>query len=71
MRKTPLVDQKIPMRLNEIDEDYYHFSALDLKGKALSKDAKIKEEYVEVKGQSFYSARRLSRKITMPKSINH
>ena len=71
MGKAQLVDQKIPMILNEIDEGSYYFSAIYLKGKALSEDAKIKEEYVEVKGQFFYSARRPSRKITMPKSINH
>ena len=71
MGKAQLVDQKIPMILNEIGEDFYYFSALELKGKTLSKDAKVKEESVVVRGQCFYPARRSFRKITMLKSINH
>ena len=49
MRKTQLVDQKIPMILNETGEDSYYFSALYLKVKTLSKVAKIKEDSVEVR----------------------
>ena len=71
MGKAQLVDQDIPMILNEIGEDSYYFSDLDLKGKTLSKDIKIREESDEVRAQFFYSVRRLIRKITMPKSINH
>ena len=71
MGKAQLIDQKILMTLNETGEDSYYFFALYLKGKTLSKDAKIKEESVEVATQFFYSARRLFRKITIPKSINH
>ena len=71
MGKAQLVDQDIPMILNEIGEDFYYFSDLDLKGKTLSKDTKIREESDEVRPQFFYSVRRLFRKITMPKSINH
>ena len=71
MGKAQLVDQDIPMILNEIGEDSYYFSDLDLRGKALSKDTKIREESDEVRAQFFYSVRRLFRKITMPKSINH
>ena len=71
MGKAQLVDQDIPMILNEIGEDSYYFSDLDLKGKTLSKDTKIRERSDEVRAQFFYSVRRLIRKITMPKSINH
>ena len=71
MRKAQLVDQDIPMILNEIGEDSYYFSDLDLKGKTLSKDTKIREESDEVRAQFFNSVRNLFRKITMPKSINH
>ena len=46
------------MTLNEIGKNSYYFSALELKGKTLSKDVKIKEESVEVGAQFFYSARR-------------
>ena len=70
MEKAQLVDQKIPMTLNKIDEDTCYFSALYLKGKTLSKDARIKEVSVEVRTK-FFSARRLVRKIKIPKSINH
>ena len=70
MEKAQLVDQKIPMTLNKIDEDTCYFSALYLKGKTLSKDARIKEVSVEVRAK-FFSARRLVRKITIPQSINH
>ena len=54
MRKAQLVDQKIPITLNEIGEDAYYFFGLDLKGKTLRKDAKTKENYVEVRAQFFY-----------------
>ena len=70
MGNPQLIDQKIPMTLNETGEDSYYFSALYQKGKTLSKDAKIKEVSVEVRAK-FFSARRLVRKITIPKSINH
>ena len=71
MGKAQLFDQDIPMILNEIGEDSYYSSDLDLKGKTLSKDTKIREESDEVRAQFFYSVRRPFRKITMPKSINH
>ena len=66
MGKAQLVDQDIPMILNEIGEDSYYFSDLDLKGKKLSKDAKIKKEYIGVRAQFFYSARRPFRKLQCP-----
>ena len=65
-----LIDQKIPITLNETGEDSYHFSALYLKGKTLRKDAKIKEVSVEVRIK-FVSVRRPFRKFTMPKLIRH
>tara|TARA_B100000963_G_scaffold152977_1_gene133244 strand:- start:193 stop:387 length:195 start_codon:yes stop_codon:yes gene_type:complete len=63
MVKAQLVDQKIPMTLNEIGKNSNYFSALELKGKTLSKDAKIKDESVEVRAQFFYSALRPFRKL--------
>ena len=42
MGKAQLIDQKIPMTLNETGEDSYYFSALHLRGQTLSQDAKIK-----------------------------
>ena len=59
------------MTLNEIGQGSFYFFALNPKGKTLSKDTKIKEDSVVAKAQFFYSARRLFRKITIPKSINH
>ena len=70
MEKAQLVDQTSPITLNEIGEDSYYFSALYLKGRTLRKDAKIKEDSVEVR-TNFFSAKRLVRKITIHKSINH
>ena len=66
MVKAQLVDQKTPMTLNEIGKNSYYFSALELKGKTLSKDAKIKEESVGVRAQFFYSARRPFGKLQCP-----
>ena len=60
-----------PKEINEMSKDYYYFSALDLKEKTFNKDVNIKEGYVEVRLQFFYSARRPFRKIAMLKSINH
>ena len=69
MGKAQLIDQKIPMTLNETGEDYY-YSALYLRGQTLSKDAKIKEISVEVRIK-FVSVSRPFKKFTMPKSISH
>ena len=70
MGKAQLIDQIIPMTLNETGEDSYYFSALYLKGKTFSKYAKIKEVSVEVRIK-FVSVNRAFRKLTMPKSISH
>ena len=70
MGKAQLIDQKILMTLNETGEDSYYFFALYLKGKTLSKDAKIKEVSFEVRIK-FVSVSRSFRKFTMPKSISH
>ena len=70
MGKAQLIDQKIPMTLNETDEDSYYFSALYLSGKTLRKDAKIKEVSVEVRAE-FFSVSRPFRKFIMRKSISH
>ena len=70
MGKAQLIDQKIPMILNKTGEHSYYFSALHLKGKTLRKDAKIKEDSVEVRIK-FVSVNRAFRKLTMPKSISH
>tara|TARA_B100000989_G_scaffold213072_1_gene161918 strand:+ start:279 stop:491 length:213 start_codon:yes stop_codon:yes gene_type:complete len=70
MGKAQLIDQKIPMTLNETGKGSYYFSALYLKGKTLSKDAKIKEDSVEVRIK-FFSVNRPFRKFTMLKSISH
>ena len=70
MGKAQLIDQKIPMTLNETGEDSYYFSALYLKGQTLSKDAKIKGISVEERIK-FVSVGRPFRKFTMPKSISH
>ena len=70
MGKAQLIDQKIPMTLNKTGEDSYYFSALCLKGKTFSKDAKIKEDCVEVRIK-FVSVSRPFRKFTMPKSTSH
>ena len=70
MGKAQLIDQKIPMTLNETGEDSYYFSALHLRGQTLSKDAKIKEISVEVRIK-FVSVSRPFKKFTMPKSISH
>ena len=43
MRKAQLIDQKIPMTLNEIGENSYYFSAVHLRRQTWSKDAKIKK----------------------------
>ena len=63
MVKAQLVDQKTPMTLNEIGKNSNYFSALELKEKTLSKDAKIKDESVEVRAQFFYSALRPFREL--------
>ena len=70
MGKAQLIDRKIPMILNETGEDSYYFSALYLKGKTLSKDAKIKEDSVEVRIK-FVSVSLPFGKFTMPKSISN
>ena len=70
MGKAQLIDQKIPMTLNETSEDSYYFSSLYLKGKTLRKDAKITEVSVEVRIK-FVSVNRPFRKFTMRKSISH
>ncbi len=70
MGNPQLIDQKIPMTLNETVEDSYYFSALYLKGKTLSKDAKIKEASVEVR-MKFISVSLPFRDLTMRKSISH
>ena len=70
MGKAQLIDQKIPITLNETGEDCYYFSALYLKGKTLSKDAKVKEVSVEVKIK-FVSVSRPFRKFTMLQSISY
>ena len=51
------------MTLNEIGKNSNYFSALELKEKTLSKDAKIKDESVEVRAQFFYSALRPFREL--------
>ena len=53
MQKAQLVDQKILMALKEIGKNSNYFSPLELKGKTLSKDAKIKDESIEVRSQFF------------------
>ena len=58
------------MTLKATGEDSYYFCTLYLKGKTLSKDAKIKEDSVEVKIK-FVSVSRPFRKFTMPKSSSH
>ncbi len=70
MGKAQLIDQKNPMTLNETGGGSYYFSALYLKGKTLSKDAKIKEDSVEARIK-FFSGNRPFRKFIMPKSISH
>ena len=70
MGKAQLIDQKIPMTLNETGEDSYYFSALYLRGQTLSKDAKIKEISVEVRIK-FVSVSRPLRKFTMTKPIRN
>ena len=70
MGKAQLIDQKIPMTLNDTGEDSYYFSALYLKGKTLSKDTKIKENSVEVRTK-FMLKRPSFRKIKIPKSISY
>lgn len=70
MGKAQLIDQKIPMTLNEKGEDFYYFSALHLRGQTLSKDAKIKEGSVDVRIK-FVSVHRPFRNFTMRKSISH
>ena len=70
MGRAQLIDQKIPMTLNETSGNTYYFSALYLKGKTLSKGVKIKEDSVEVRIK-FVSVSRPFRKFTMPKSISH
>ena len=70
MGKAQLIDQKIPMTLNETGEDSYYFSALYLREQTLSKDVMIKEISVEVRIK-FVSVSRPFRKFTMPKSISY
>ena len=70
MGKAQLIDQKIPMTLNETGEDSYYFSALYLREQTLSKDVMIKEISVEVRIK-FVSVSRPFKKFTMPKSISH
>ena len=70
MGKAQLIDQKIPMTLNETGEDSYYFSAFYLKGKTLSKVANIKEVSVEVRIK-FVSVSRQFRKFAMPKPISY
>ena len=70
MGKAQLIDQKIPMTLNETGEDSYYFSALYLREQTLSKDVMIKEISVEVRIK-FVSVSRPFRIFTMPKSISH
>ena len=70
MGNAQLIDQKIPMTLNETGEDYYYFAALYLKGKTLNKDTKIKENSVEVRIK-FVSVSQPFRKFAMPKSISN
>ena len=65
MGKTQLVDQKIPMTLNEKGKNSNYYSVLELKGKTLSKDAKIRDESVEVRAK-FCSARRPFRELQCP-----
>ena len=62
MQKAQLVDQKILMALKEIGKNSNYFSPLELKGKTLSKDAKIRDESVEVRAK-FCSARRPFREL--------
>ena len=70
MGKAQLIDQKIPMTLNETGEDSYYFSALYLREQTLSKDVMIKEISVEVRIK-FVSVSRPLRKFTMPKPIRN
>ena len=70
MGKAQLIDQKIPMTLNETGEDSYYFSALYLREQTLSKDVMIKEISVEVRIK-FVSVSRPFKKFIMPKSISH
>ena len=65
MEKAQLVDQKIPMILKEIGKNSNYFSPLELKGKTLSKDSKIRDESVEVRAK-FCSARRPFRELQCP-----
>ena len=59
------------MLLYEMVNGAYYFYILDLKDKISNKDAKIKEEPLEVEALFLDSERRSFRKTTMPKSINH
>tara|TARA_B100000963_G_scaffold295153_1_gene265985 strand:- start:563 stop:775 length:213 start_codon:yes stop_codon:yes gene_type:complete len=70
MGKARLIDQKIPMTLNETGEDSYYFPALYLRGQTLRKDAKIKKISVEVRIK-FVSVSRPFKKFIMRKSISH
>jgi len=70
MGKAQLIDQKIPMTLNETGEDSYYFSALYLREQTLSKDVMIKEISVEVRIK-FVSVSRPLRKFTMTKPIRN
>ena len=53
MGKTQLVDQKIPMTLNQKGKNSNYYSPLELKGKTLGKDVEIKDESIEVRSQFF------------------
>ena len=71
MGKPQLVVQINSLPVNEMGKYAYYYSVLDLKDESLINNAKIKEEFVEVRTQFLSSKCRLFRKITMPKSINH
>ena len=71
MGKPQLVVQRNSLPVNEMGIFPYYYSVLDLKDESLINNAKIKEEFVEVRTQFLSSKCRPLRKITMPKSINH
>ena len=71
MGKPQLVVQRNSLPVNEIGKIACYYSVLDLKDESLINNAKIREEFVEVRTQLLGSKCGPYRKIIMPKSINH
>ena len=70
MGKPQLIDQKNSAPLNEVGQEAYCFSVLELKDKIFINNSEIKKEVVELRTQFLNSKCWTFRKITMPKSIN-